>query len=105
MADPSEVYINYDNVVGTFMPKDRSILSTVANAAVTIPVNSQRTGLTIEHDVANAGITSVTDPAGTIWTLGPGGAQQWNRFKVDNPTGAFTVAHSANSEKVRIKEW
>jgi hypothetical protein len=105
MADPSEVFINYDNVVHTFLPIDRSVLSTTANAAINIPANSQRTGLTIENDVANAGVTSITDPSGTIYTLGPGGAQSWAKYKSDLPTGAFVVKHNANTEIVRIKEW
>lgn len=106
MADASEVYINYDNTVRTFIPTDRSKLVTVANAAINIPVNSQRTGLTIENDVNNtAGVTSITDPSGTIYTLGIGGAQNWNKKKNDLPIGAFVVKHSASAEIVRIKEW
>lgn len=105
MADASDVYINYDNVIKTFIPVDRSVLVTVANAAINISRNDQRTGLTIENDVANVGITSITDPSGTIYTLGPGGAQNWSKKKNDLPIAAFVVKHSANTEIVRIKEW
>lgn len=105
MADASEVYINYDNVIKTFVPTDRSKLVTVANAAISIPRNDQRTGLSIENDVANSGTTSVTDPSGTIFTLTPGGSQTWAKWKNELPIGAFVVKHSANTEIVRIKEW
>lgn len=105
MADASDVYINYDNVIRTFIPTDRSVLVTIANAAINIPRNDQRTGLTIENDVANVGITSVTDPSGTIYTLAPGGAQNWSKKKNDLPIAAFVVKHNTNTEIVRIKEW
>ena len=101
-ADP---YVNTDNVIHTFIPTDWSKLVTVANAAINIPRNDQRTGLTVENDVANNGTTSITDPSGTIYTLLPGGSQNWNRAKHDLPIGAFIVKHSANTEIVRIKEW
>lgn len=106
MADVSDTFINFDNVVKTFPPTNRSVTAaTVANQAINIPANSQRIGLTIENNVGNTGITSVTDPSGAIYTLGPGGAQNWNRPKNDLPTGAFVVKHSANNETVVIKEW
>lgn len=105
MADVSDVYINYDNVTSTFMPTDRSVLVTVANAAINILRNDQRHGLTVENDIANAGTTSITDPSGTIFTLGPGGSQKWIRRGDEIPIGAFVVKHSANTEIVRIKEW
>lgn len=105
MADPSEVYINYDNVITTPIPRDWSKLVTVANAAINVPRNDSRNGLTVENDTANAGTTSVTDPSGTIFTLSPGGAQSWSRKSGENPIGAFIVKHSANTEIVRIKEW
>lgn len=105
MAHASDVYINYDNVIKTFIPTNRSVLSTTANAAIDIPRNDQRIGLTVENDVANVGITSITDPSGVIYTLVSGGSQNWNRIKNDLPIGAFIVKHSANTEIVRIKEW
>lgn len=105
MADVSDVYINYDNVPTTPVPVDRSVLVTTANAAINILRNDSRNGLTVENDVANLGTTSVTDPSGTIFTLSHGGAQTWSLQKRENPTGAFVVKHSANTEIVRIKEW
>lgn len=105
MADISEIFINYDNVITTPIPRDWSKLVTVANAAINVPRNDSRNGLTVENDVANAGITSVTDPSGTIFTLAPGGAQTWNRQRGENPINAFVIKHSANAEIVRIKEW
>lgn len=105
MADISEVFINYDSVPTTPMPRDWSKLVTVANAAINVARNDSRNGLTVENDVANNGITSVTDPSGTIFTLAPGGAQTWSRKRGENPINVFVIKHSANTEIVRIKEW
>lgn len=105
MPDTFDPYINYDNVPTTPSPKDWSVLVTVANAAINVPRNDSRNGLSVENDVANIGITSVTDPSGTIFTLAPGGAQTWTRKKGENPIGAFVVKHNTNAEIVRIKEW